>query len=230
MKIGFLTIGQSPRIDVTAEISPILGSNFEIYEAGALDGLSSEDIKRLEPSPGEITYVSRLKDGSEIKLSRERIIPLLMEKVKYLERLGVKCIGLLCSGVFPELYSRVPLVKPEPILRGMVESISNRNIILGVIMPSPRQINMGLRKWMHIECSDVVVESFSPYIIERRTENIRRVAEKFKGFNVNLAVMDCIGFTFKDAVRFKSFYNIPVLTARFALISGLKAVLNEVKF
>ena len=38
VKIGAVTIGQSPRTDVTCDILPILGDNVQLLEAGALDG------------------------------------------------------------------------------------------------------------------------------------------------------------------------------------------------
>jgi protein AroM len=39
MKVGALTIGQSPRTDITSEIRDILGSDVTILESGVLDGL-----------------------------------------------------------------------------------------------------------------------------------------------------------------------------------------------
>ena len=39
-KIGAITVGQSPRVDLIPEIQPILGDSVEIIQAGALDGLS----------------------------------------------------------------------------------------------------------------------------------------------------------------------------------------------
>ena len=43
-KIGAITVGQSPRVDLIPEIQPILGDSVEIIQAGALDGLSKEEI------------------------------------------------------------------------------------------------------------------------------------------------------------------------------------------
>lgn len=46
MKIGAVTIGQSPRVDVTPDIMPIFGAQAELIQVGALDGLSKEEIKK----------------------------------------------------------------------------------------------------------------------------------------------------------------------------------------
>ena len=47
-KIGAITIGQSPRIDVIPEMQEILGENVIILEAGALDGLTKKDIEKWQ--------------------------------------------------------------------------------------------------------------------------------------------------------------------------------------
>ncbi|NCB17973.1 MAG: hypothetical protein EOM65_17595 [Synergistales bacterium] len=47
--IGTVTIGQSPRTDVIPDIASILGPDVEIREAGALDGLSRDEIAAFCP-------------------------------------------------------------------------------------------------------------------------------------------------------------------------------------
>ena len=49
IKVGMVTIGQSPRNDVTSDIKDILGPKIETIECGALDELTLEDVKKLEP-------------------------------------------------------------------------------------------------------------------------------------------------------------------------------------
>ena len=46
-KIGMLTIGQSPRDDILPGLKEIFGKNVEIVEAGALDGLTLEEVERV---------------------------------------------------------------------------------------------------------------------------------------------------------------------------------------
>ncbi|TCP29594.1 AroM protein [Scopulibacillus darangshiensis] len=61
--IGLLTIGQSPRVDMTPEMKLILGEHVELVEMGAIDGLSEKELQDFAPSPGGAVYISRLKDG-----------------------------------------------------------------------------------------------------------------------------------------------------------------------
>ena len=48
-KVGLITVGQAPRSDVVPDMAAILGGDVEIVEAGALDGLSREQIAPLAP-------------------------------------------------------------------------------------------------------------------------------------------------------------------------------------
>jgi len=100
--VGFLTIGQSPRTDVLSDIQEYL-KGLEIVEAGALDGLTREYIEtNLAPRAGETLLVTRMRDGSEVIIAEERILPLMQERVRWLEEQGVEVIAVLCSGSFPE--------------------------------------------------------------------------------------------------------------------------------
>ena len=47
MKIGAVTIGQAPRVDVTADIMDIFDGKVELVQAGGLDGLTKEDRKSV---------------------------------------------------------------------------------------------------------------------------------------------------------------------------------------
>ena len=64
MKVGAITIGQSPRTDVVQELFPLMGEQVELIQAGALDGLTREDIQAFAPGPEDYTLISRLRDGS----------------------------------------------------------------------------------------------------------------------------------------------------------------------
>ena len=99
-KIGAITVGQSPRVDLTPEIQPILGDSVEIIQAGALDGLSKEEIAKFVPRPGENVLVSRLTDGTSATFGESYILPRLQLCIDDLEQQGVSLILFLCTGEF----------------------------------------------------------------------------------------------------------------------------------
>ena len=57
MKVGAITIGQSPRTDVVQELFPLMGEQVELIQAGALDGLTREDIQAFAPGPEDYTLI-----------------------------------------------------------------------------------------------------------------------------------------------------------------------------
>ncbi|WP_019119350.1 AroM family protein [Brevibacillus massiliensis] len=74
-RIGTVTIGQSPRVDIVPELLEMLGSDAEIVEKGALDGLSAEQVAAMAPTEQTEVLVTRLADGSSVTISDEAVIP-----------------------------------------------------------------------------------------------------------------------------------------------------------
>jgi len=217
MKVGFITIGQSPRVDVVPEIKPYLG-DVEIIECGALDALTLEEIEELAPKEGDYVLVSRLRDGTQARLSRERIVKRLQECVKKLEK-EVDVIGVLCTGEFPKIESKKLLVEPSLLLLKTVEALGVSN--LGVIVPDPDQIEMTKRKWSDI-AGTIKVQSVSPYI--GKEEDLIKAAQELK--DCNLIIMDCFGY---NKHMKKTVYNIvkkPVILPRTLLAHLLRALVD----
>ena len=89
MKVGAITIGQSPRTDVVQELLPLMGEQVELIQAGALDGLTREDIQAFAPGPEDYTLISRLRDGSSVMFAERHILPQLQQCIDRLEEQGV---------------------------------------------------------------------------------------------------------------------------------------------
>ena len=80
-KLGILTIGQSPRIDILGDLLPLWGNHIEILEAGALDGLTMEEIEKMKPGPEDRMLVTRLADGTVVHVAEEALTDCLQEKI-----------------------------------------------------------------------------------------------------------------------------------------------------
>ena len=110
--VHFLTIGQSPRPDVVPEILGMLGdaaAGIFPVEAGALDGLSREQVRAGAPRDGEMPLVSRLRTGEEVVIgedfAEERMAALL-------SRIPAGDVTtILCTGSFRGIAQRPGLVK-----------------------------------------------------------------------------------------------------------------------
>jgi protein AroM len=218
-RIGLVTIGQSPRIDVVSEIKPILG-DVEVIECGALDDLSRSEIEALAPREDEYLLVTRLRNGTEVKVSRERILLLMQRCIDRLEQV-VDVIGLLCTSEFPELRSRKILIEPSKLLLNIVSSLNVKK--LGILVPNPKQISTVVKRWYKV-AEDVVVDSFSPY-----TDDIKKFPEIAKKFSDrDLVVLDCIGYNTEVKRIVMEITKKPVILPRTVLARVIRELIEVI--
>jgi protein AroM len=215
VRVGLVTIGQSPRVDVTGDLLKLLPSGVEVLEAGALDELKPEEIEKLKPMSGETVYVTRLRSGVEVKISRERVIPLVGKCISKIEG-SVDVIGILCSGEFPDYPSSKPIIYPERVLKGLASSIVYGGRV-GILIPAVEQVDYARVKWGGL-FRDLHVYPISPYTSS--LSDFRGLCGRLRGDGVKLAIMDCIGYTLgqRDVLRG---FGIMVLTARTVLARAI---------
>ncbi len=191
-KLGFLTIGQSPRVDVVPEVLSIIGAKVDVIEAGALDGLGYEEIlEKLSPSEGDIVYVSRLRDGRQVKMGKSKLIPLMQQRIHELNDAGVSLIVILCSGEFPRFESRAPILYLDRVLKAFVEPLAASVRKAAVLVPLKEQVEYARDKWGKY-FPELIVKPVSPYTAS--TEEFRSIAGELSRAKVELVVMDCIGY------------------------------------
>lgn len=207
MKIGMVTVGQSPRSDVVSEIKGILG-NVEIVERGCLDELTKEEIESLKPEEAEPFLVTLLRDGSSIKVSKEKVANLLQLHIKELESEDVTLIVLLCTGDFSSIKSKKLIVEPGKLIRKLVQAILISEKKLGVIIPSSEQIQQTMKKWSNL---NPVIAVASPY---ENPEKIEQAAKTLQAKNIDLTVLDCIGYTRQMKQKVKQATGKPAILAR----------------
>ncbi|MBM7573445.1 AroM family protein [Aquibacillus albus] len=204
-KVGLVTIGQSPRVDMTPEMKPLLGEDTSFIEAGALDDLSEAEIARLAPRFGEFTYVSRLRNGSSVKLSKEKLLPYVQNKILDVEK-SVSSSIVVCTGSFPTIIHSKPILFPDLILYHVVQSVIG-NGKLGIIVPLEEQIGQLTKKWGDIP---IVVSAASPY----EKVDIESPSNYLKEKGATLFVLDCMGYTEEHKHRVKKTTNLPALLPR----------------
>ncbi len=210
MKLGVVTIGQSPRDDITPEIREVLGSEVEIVEKGALDGLSLKDVNDFYPGPTDHILVTRMKDGTEVKIAEKHIITRMNNRISELEGKGVEISILLCTGEFPEIESKKILLQPDRILQGMVRAVLEKGKLC-VIVPSPDQIQAMEKKYDDTNF-DVVSGAVFPYTGTEK--ELIETANKIMNLKVDLIILDCIGFNRRTKSIFRDITKKPVLLPR----------------
>jgi protein AroM len=209
-KVGLITVGQAPRNDVVPDMAAILGSDVEILEAGALDGLNREQIEPLAPEGDDEILVTRLADGSSVFVGKKHIIPRVEAKIAALEDRGAALTVLLCTGAFPKLAARRPFLEPHQLLLGLLRAMTFPGR-LGVLTPSERHVPQTGARW-RAAGFDAHVAPLSPYE-EDDPAAVRRAADALRTGNAGLVVMDCIGFGRKTRDEIAHLVGAPTLVA-----------------
>ncbi|MBI4278517.1 MAG: AroM family protein [Armatimonadetes bacterium] len=157
--LGLITIGQTPRVDLTGEFRELL-PDVRIEEAGALDGLTRPEIDALRPRHGQFLLVTRLEEGEEIAVAKEAILERLQRCIERLEP-RADFLVLMCTGKFPPFQHRRLLLLPHEIVNPVVAGLVPRGR-LGIIVPHETQI-----PWAREEFTrpgvEVIAGAASPY-------------------------------------------------------------------
>lgn len=209
-KIGILTIGQAPRVDMTPDMVPFFPKTVEVIEMGALDGLSESELESLQPQGNEDRLITRLANGGSVVVSEKLILGKLKEKIEELERLGASTIILACTGVFPEFQSNIPILFPDKVLFHVVKGILP-NGRLGVILPLEEQRDQIKQKWenqgFHMEYAVA-----SPYHHDHIS--FQKAAEELGTKGVDCIIMDCMGYTQEMKQKVRQMSGEPVVLSR----------------
>ncbi|HEA64518.1 MAG TPA: hypothetical protein ENI02_00010 [Candidatus Aminicenantes bacterium] len=211
VKVGLLTIGQSPREDVVPEMNPFFLPQIRILEKGLLDNLNLEEIRRLKPETGETPLVTRLRKGGSVQLSEKKISSLLPEAIDSMKtKMKVKVVGVLCTHDFQKTEFHPWIIFPFNSLKFLINRIINVKC-LGVVVPLEGQIDTAKKKWKK---DKVIVEAKSP---ADRGKSWKEIAQNFSRKKVEVVILDCIGYKIKDKRALQKLLSVPVLLPRVVL-------------
>ncbi|MCE5195808.1 MAG: AroM family protein [Negativicutes bacterium] len=210
-KIGLITVGQSPRSDITPELLPLLPPDCQILERGALDGLNVRQIQELAPADGQPLLISRLRDGRSVTISRDLTLNRLQSCVDWLLERGANCLVLLCTGDLPKLNAAVPFLAAEPLLYRLVEGITASNQLpFGVLTPLESQIAQVRRQWRQIGLTPVLAAA-NPY---DKSSDFAGAAKELQAAGARLILLDCLGFGRAEKRIVQQATHLPVILPR----------------
>jgi protein AroM len=229
-RIGIVTIGQAPRVDVVPEMADVMGPGVEIVERGALDGLGAAEIDALAPVEGDAVLVTRLTDGRAVFVGKRLVTPRVQAKIAELEQAGVDVAVLLCTGTFAGLHASVPLVEPDKVLLGVLRGVRFAGR-LGVVAPSERHVPQTAARWRGYGF-DAVVVSTSPYgaTSERGpahgVEAVAGAIEAFRAAGVGFVLLDCMGFRRDAREQVREALGVPVVVANLLVARVVAAMVG----
>lgn len=218
-KIGMLTIGQTPRNDLIPGLLKILGENFEIVEAGALDDLTMEDVEKIDLNPEDYILVSRMRDGREIKITKKFVIPKMQKQLEKIEGKGVRVTVVMCTGKFPQFNSKGLVVTPSEILKGVIDG-SLKEGKLAVVYPTKEQISYAQRDFKR-DNVEVYADSVSPY----EPEDVEGLLNRLKNEKPDLIFLNCFGFPISLKDRVKNSTGKPTIHSSSVIARVLKELI-----
>lgn len=210
-RLGILTLGQSPRDDITPSFRAILGETVEFAEAGGLDGLGTAELEAFLPRHGEQATETRIVDSdgtpTAILVSRTPLMDRLAAAFELLEK-RCACTVLLCSGEFPDLAARCPgLIQPVTLIRPLVKALAQGRKF-GIAGPES-DMDAAPAQWKPY-AGGVLCEAASPYDpLRNTTEACARLRER----GADIVLLDDMAFS-EDTRRLASIASgLPVLCA-----------------
>lgn len=227
--LHLFTIGQSPRPDLTPELLGWLADDlrdWEIREAGGLDGLSAAEIAPVRVGPaapgaggagrpgpeGAPPLVTRLRGGAEVVLRRDFV-------EARLEGLAASAApdevaAILCTGRFAGVSPR--LVKAGDAFDAALAAAAPPGTTVGMLVPHPRQKEEAGSRMP--PGRRLRVAAGSPY---READALVGIACRELAA-ADLIALNCLGYTGAQAARIRKATGKPIVLAREALAEALR--------
>lgn len=222
-KIGMITIGQSPRIDIIPEMREVLGPDVEILEAGALDGLTLEEVEKFYPKGKDYILCTRMSDGTEVVVAKRFIIPRVQKCVDLLSRKGAEIIVFICTGLFPPFSSKKLFVEAQKILDHSILALHGEKERIGLLIPLSDQIKQARRKYGRLK-GRTIIKAASPYGPE---DEISIAAEALKKADPHVIVMHCMGYTQAMKKKVMEITGKPTILARSLVARTVKELVSD---
>ena len=186
--LGIVTIGQTPRPDLVAAFAAE-ARRAQVRVAGALDGLSSDDLSALAAVATSSGYplLVRLASGAHIEVPMARLVPRVMAAARRLAADGAAVIVVACAGGFPDVPCPVPVLLPGRIVPAVAGALS-RTRRVGIVTPNRGQVPDAARKWR--------ADGFEPLVTwasPSQDGEMTRAADELREADLDLIVIDCMG-------------------------------------
>ena len=222
-KAGMITIGQSPRIDIVPEMREVMGPEIEIMEAGALDGLTLEEVKRFYPRRGDYILCTRMSDGTEVVIAKRFILPRVQQCIDLLTGRGAEILVFICTGHFPPFSSKRLFVEAQKILDHFILALHGENERMGLLIPLSDQIEQARRKYRRLK-GEMIIRSASPYASE---DEVTQTAKELKKADPHLIVMHCMGYTQAMKKKVMEITGKPTILARSLVARTVKELISD---
>src|SRR5690625_807776 len=188
-------------------MKPYLGRDVEVIDKGALDNIDENEIASLVARE-EGAFITKLKSGRSITIAKNNTYSILLNQINTLNQLSAQSIILACTGSFPKFITKCPIIYPDKMLLNFVKSLDVSSI--GVIFPLAEQEDHIKDKWKNVKYNMY----FSPASPYHDITQVEKAALELKNKNVDMIIMDCMGYNEKQKKTISRYVNIPVILSR----------------
>lgn len=215
LTIGIVVLGQSPRPDLIDAYQSRF-PNVKFICKGGLDGIEIKMISTLSAKGGRYPLMVILADGSVHRIAMPVLFPYLKETIHHFPAQCTDALLLMCSADFPDFGQNANLfIRPHDLLRHEVKK-RVRGKLIGVISPIKEQGNAIVSIWKKRNYQ--VSWTFASPLDKRE---MVKAAEYFRDFNLELLILDCMGFTPKMAQMINTISGVPCICPQELLINAL---------
>jgi protein AroM len=202
--IAAITIGQSPRDDIVAELAELIpGATW--VQAGALDRLDDAAIHALAARCASFPLVTRLRGGRTVVIGERDLEPLVQGAIGRVER-QADVVLVLCAGSLA-VTAAAPLVLPARLIEAAVSALAFPSLF--VVTPLEGQIAAQQARWRaRVERATVVC---APHSGSTDFEALGREARRT---GASAVVLDCMGYPLAVKAAVARASGLPTLLVR----------------
>lgn len=145
-RVAFLTLGQTPRSDMLPEILNHLDADIEAVEYGLLDGVTPAEMHALAPGPGDHSLITRLRDGSDVVVSKAWIRERIAEVCGTVLDDRVDLVVLLSTGLIASVRPLCATLSSERVVDRTIEALISAGQSIGMVVPLREHIEEVVRE------------------------------------------------------------------------------------
>jgi len=220
--ISMLTIGQSPRSDISGDLRQLLPPQWELREYGALDGLTRVEAESLYgyEGTGELLVTRMAGDRRQVTLSAEKVFARLQQCITLAEEEGADLHLMACTGNFPLYHHQKTILYPGVCQR---QAALEQGGTIGVLIPNAAQNGQIRGWWTQCGAEAVLLDVADPF---GETVCVEQAAKRLKEYGAQILCLDCFGYTLAHKRAAETVTGLPVVLPREVLCQLAKEELK----
>lgn len=219
-RILFVTVGQSPRTDLLADLTSGLGMPAAVSEIGLLDGMNADDIEGLLASPSQKSLIARLADGSWVVLDHKKIAQLAWARLEAVPKGEYDLVVLMSTGIFREFESSCPTVNLQRAVEAALISLAAEGDTVGIIFPLERQIH-------ELEAPALqLFDTMARHVDHGDHDAMRKTAESLK--HCAYIILNSAGYSEAERQLVAEVTGKPVILPRRIVGNSVRLILNSI--